>query len=118
MGDAREDLIIRPKTLIVRLPISQRSRRRDEIKSLATDLQTLHARGGHDHQRLLDDETTVQLLGHEFDCEITIDTTEEKRIRITDKTIKEEIEETDPEKLDIALPSSPSWDTSTTVKLA
>jgi translation initiation factor IF-2 len=40
----------------------------------------------------LDDETVVQLLGHEFDCEITIDTSEQKRIRITDQTIRQEIE--------------------------
>ena len=42
---------------------------------------------------LLDDETTIQLLGHDFDCEITIDTSEEDRVRITDKTIKQEIQE-------------------------
>ena len=42
----------------------------------------------------LDDETTIQLLGHEFDCEIKIDRTEEDRIRVTDKTIKQEIQET------------------------
>ena len=40
---------------------------------------------------LLEDETTIQLLGQEFGCEITIDTAEEKRIQITDKTIKEEL---------------------------
>jgi translation initiation factor IF-2 len=28
----------------------------------------------------LDDETTVQLLGHDFDCEVTIDTSEEERL--------------------------------------
>jgi translation initiation factor IF-2 len=48
---------------------------------------------------LLEDETTIQLLGHEFDCEITIDTSEQERIRITDKTVKEEIQATDPERL-------------------
>ena len=42
---------------------------------------------------LLDDETVVQLLGQEFECDITIDTAEEKRIQVTDKTIKEEIKE-------------------------
>lgn len=41
----------------------------------------------------LDDETTIQLLGEEFACNITIDTSEEERIRITDKTIREEIAE-------------------------
>ncbi len=52
----------------------------------------------------LDDETTIQLLGHEFDCEISIDTTEEERIRVTDKTIKAEITETDPTLLKLRAP--------------
>jgi translation initiation factor IF-2 len=43
----------------------------------------------------LDDETTIQLLGHDFDCDIKIDTSEEKRIRITDQTIRQEIEKTE-----------------------
>jgi translation initiation factor IF-2 len=37
----------------------------------------------------------IQLLGQDFGCNITLDTTEEERIRITDKTIKEEISATD-----------------------
>jgi translation initiation factor IF-2 len=48
---------------------------------------------------LLEDETTIQLLGHEFGCQITIDTSEEERIRVTGKSIKEEILEADPAKL-------------------
>ena len=44
---------------------------------------------------LLEDETMIQLLGHEFGCEIAIDTAEEKRIQITDKTAKQEILESD-----------------------
>ncbi len=48
---------------------------------------------------ILDDETTIQLLGHDFDCEITIDTTEEERLRITDKSIKQEVQDTAPEDL-------------------
>ncbi len=44
----------------------------------------------------LDYETTIQLLGHDFDCQISIDTHEEDRVRITDKTIKQEILECEP----------------------
>ena len=66
----------------------------------------------------LDDETTIQLLGQDFDCEITIDRTEENRLRITDKTIKQEIQETSPKSLSSVLLSSHSWATSTTVKPA
>ncbi|MFS8563405.1 MAG: hypothetical protein LVR00_03375 [Rhabdochlamydiaceae bacterium] len=50
---------------------------------------------------LLDDETTIQLLGHDFDCELTIDTSEEERLQITDKTIKQEIAETSADELQL-----------------
>lgn len=40
---------------------------------------------------LLTDETMVQLLGQEVKCEVEIDTSEEQRLRITDKSIAEEI---------------------------
>jgi translation initiation factor IF-2 len=106
LGDAeREDLTIRPKTLSIRLPIS--------VKDLAVEMKVkasqliskLFMQGMVlTINDFLDDETTVQLLGHEFNCEITIDTTEEKRIQITDKTIKEEISATDPEKLELRPP--------------
>ena len=91
------DEVIRPKSLKVRLPIT--------IKDLAVEMKLkasqliakLFMQGVVvTLNDLLDDETTIQLLGHEFECEITIDTTEEERIRITDKTIKQEIQETDP----------------------
>jgi translation initiation factor IF-2 len=91
---------IRPKNLSVRLPIS--------IKDLASEMKVkasqliskLFMQGVVvTLNDLLDDETTIQLLGHEFDCEIKIDTSEEQRLRITEKTIKEEIQETTPEEL-------------------
>jgi len=47
----------------------------------------------------LDDEIAVQLLGHEFDCEIKIDTTEAERIRITGQTIRQEIQSTEADNL-------------------
>jgi translation initiation factor IF-2 len=52
----------------------------------------------------LTDETTIQLLGQEFGCEISIDTSEEERIRITDKSIREEIKESDPSQLTLRPP--------------
>jgi translation initiation factor IF-2 len=52
----------------------------------------------------LDDETVVQLLGHEFDCEIHIDRTEQERIRITGQTIKQEIEATSSDTLILRSP--------------
>jgi translation initiation factor IF-2 len=96
----QEDTTIRPSSLKVRIPIS--------IKDLAVEMKLkasqliakLFAQGMIVTMNdLLEDETTIQLLGHEFDCEITIDTSEQERIRITDKTVKEEIQATDPERL-------------------
>ena len=101
----QEEVVIRPKHLKVRIPIA--------IKDLASEMKlkasqliaNLFSKGViltlNDY---LDDETTIQLLGHEFECEIVIDTSEEERLRITDKTIKQEIQETPPEALTLRPP--------------
>lgn len=91
-----EENIVRPKSLKVRLPITIKDLAQ-EMKLKASQLVSKLFMQGltltlNDY---LEDETTVQLLGHEFDCEITIDTSEEERVRITGKTIKEEIKESD-----------------------
>lgn len=95
-----EEPVIRPKVLKVRLPIT--------IKDLAAEmklkasqlLSSLFMKGVvMTLNDALDDETTIQLLGHDFDCEISIDTSEEERIKITDKTIKQEIQESPVEQL-------------------
>lgn len=100
-----EDLTIRPTTLKVRLPIS--------IKDLASEMKLkssqlvgkLFLQGiVATLNDLLEDETAVQLLGQEFGCEISIDTTEEKRLQITDKTIKEELQQTHEDQLVIRPP--------------
>lgn len=87
-----EDTTIRPSSLKIRVPIS--------IKDLAVQMklkasqlvEKLFMQGlVLTLNDLLDDETTIQLLGQEFGCEITIDSSEQERIRITDKTIKEEV---------------------------
>ncbi len=102
---AEEEVIIRPKNLSVRLPIT--------IKDLASEMKlkasqlisNLFMKGVVlTLNDFIDDETTVQLLGHDFDCEITIDTTEEKRLKITDQNIKQEIAQTAPEKLILRSP--------------
>lgn len=93
MRQQQEDTTIRPSTLSVRVPIT--------IKDLAAEMKLKTAQligklflSGVvvTINDFLEDPTTIQLLGQEFGCEITIDTTEEERIRITDKTIDEEIE--------------------------
>ncbi len=100
-----QEEVIRPKELKVRIPIT--------IKDLAAEMKLkasqlvakLFMKGlVLTLNDFLDDETTIQLLGHDFDCNIQIDTSEEERIRITDKTIKQEVQETDPELLQIRPP--------------
>jgi translation initiation factor IF-2 len=90
-----EEEVVRPKSLSVRVPITVKDLAA-EMKLKASQLiSKLFMQGVvvtlNDY---LDDETTIQLLGHEFDCAITIDTSEESRLRITDQTIKEEIRAT------------------------
>lgn len=96
----QQEEVIRPKNLHIRVPIT--------IKDLASEMKLkasqliskLFMKGVVlTLNDFLDDETTIQLLGHDFDCEITIDRTEEDRLRITDKTIKQEIQEALPESL-------------------
>jgi len=96
----RVEEVIRPKSLVVRLPITIKDLAQ-EMKLKASQLiAKLFMQGMtltlNDY---LDDETVVQLLGHDFDCAITIDRSEEKRIQITDRTIRQEIEAIEPDSL-------------------
>ncbi len=96
----QQEEIIRPKTLSIRLPITVKDLA-SEMKLKASQLiSKLFMKGVViTLNDFLADETTVQLLGQDFECEITIDRTEEDRLRITDKTIKQEVQETPPENL-------------------
>lgn len=96
----QEETIVRPKSLKVRIPIT--------VKDLAAEMKlkssqlisSLFMKGiTLTLNDFLDDETTIQLLGHDFECEISIDTSEETRLKITDKTIKQEVQETPAESL-------------------
>lgn len=101
----QEDITIRPSHLKIRIPIT--------IKDLAAEMKLkasqliakLFIQGVVTTLNdFLEDETTIQLLGHEFGCEITIDRTETQRMQITDKTIREEIAEAPPTNLQIRAP--------------
>lgn len=97
--------VVRPTSLKIRLPIIIKDLA-SEMKLKASELiAKLFLQGVVvTLNDILEDETVVQLLGHEFGCEITIDTSEEERIRITDKTIKEEVRESDPAQLIVRPP--------------
>lgn len=88
----KEDLTQRPTSLKIRLPIILKDLA-SEMKLKASELVAKLFLQGLivTLNDVLEDETMVQLLGHEFGCEITIDKTEQERIRITDKTIREEV---------------------------
>lgn len=92
--------IIRPTSLKVKVPISIKDLAQDMKLKASELIQKLLMNGViltiNDY---LDDETTIQLLGQEFGCEITIDVEEEKRLQITENTIKEEILNTPKENL-------------------
>lgn len=93
---AEEIPVIRPTTLVIRTPISLKDLAA-EMKLKASQLVSkLFLQGAVvTLNDILDDETTIQLIGQEFGCDITIDTSEERRIRVTDKNVKEEIQTTD-----------------------
>lgn len=97
---AQEQPIIRPSSLSVKLPITIKDLAQNMKLKAAELIQKLLMQGiTATINDYLDDETTVQLLGEEFGCEITIDTSEEQRLNITDKSIKEEILEQSPDDL-------------------
>lgn len=101
----QEDITIRPTSLKIRTPIALKDLAA-EMKLKASQLiAKLFLQGTVlTLNDLLEDETTIQLLGHEFGCEIEIDTSVQQRIQITDKTVKEEIGATPPEQLIIRPP--------------
>ena len=93
----RKDLqeAVYPKELSIRLPITVKDLAQEMKRKSSELISKLFMQGViitiNDY---LEDETTVQLLGHEFSCNITIDTSEQERLQVTDKSIKEEIAET------------------------
>ena len=100
-----EQPIQRPKELSVALPIS--------VKDLAVQMKL---KASEVIQKLflqgltvtinddLADPTTVELIGHDFGCEIKIDTSQVDRMQVTGRTIDQEIEESSPEKLETRPP--------------
>jgi len=88
-----EPIIIRPKEVSVRLPITIKDLAHEmKLKSSQLIAKLLMKGLTLTLNDFLDDETIIQLLGHDFDCEVKIDTSEKERIQITDRTIRQEIE--------------------------
>ena len=92
---AQEIEIVRPKEISVRLPISVKDLAQNMKLKSSQIISKLFLTGVIvTLNDVLDDETVVQLLGEEFGCTVHIDTQEEQRLRITDKSIRDEIKET------------------------
>jgi translation initiation factor IF-2 len=92
--------IVRPTSLTIKVPITIKELAA-QMKLKATELVgKLFLQGtAVTLNDTLDDETMIELLGHDFGCELTIDKSEEKRLQITQETIKEEIKNTPVDKL-------------------
>jgi len=87
-----EQEISRPSKIKVRLPISIKDLAQEMKLKASEVIGKLFLHGTiKTLNDLLDDATTVELVGHEFHCEITIDTKEEERVRISNKNVREEI---------------------------
>lgn len=104
-GPKKIEPIVRPKNIKIKLPITVKDLSA-AMKVKVSDLITKLFLQGivmtiNDY---LEDETTVQLLGVDFECEIVIDTSEEERLRITENSISEEIEKTPEEDLSTRAP--------------
>ena len=96
---------IRPTKLSIRLPVSIKDLAA-EMKLKATQLMSKLIANGvlKKLNDLVHDETELQMLGLEFGCEIEVDTKEEERMRITDLTIRQEIERTPVDQLQLRPP--------------
>lgn len=95
-----EQEIIRPTSLKIRLPITVKDLAAEMKLKSSEVIQKLFLHGmTYTLNDVLEDETTVQYIGEEFGCQITIDTSEAERIQITAQSIREEIAASDHTKL-------------------
>ncbi|NGX61192.1 MAG: Translation initiation factor IF-2 [Chlamydiae bacterium] len=102
---SREEQIDRPTTLKIRLPITIKELAVEMKLKSAEIIQKLFLAGMvYTVNDLAEDETTIQYVGNEFGCEISVDTSEEERLQITAQSVREEIKDTEPAKLHIRPP--------------
>lgn len=104
-GPKKVEAIVRPTQIKIKLPITVKDLSAAMKVKVSELITKLFLQGIvitiNDY---LEDETTVQLLGVEFGCDITIDTSEEQRLRITEHSISEEIADSSHEILQARAP--------------
>jgi translation initiation factor IF-2 len=92
-GREQQPEVTRPTKIKVRIPITVKDLAAAMKLKASQLISSLFMQGTTvTLNDVLTDETMIQLLGHEVGCEVEIDTSEEERLRITDKTIAEEIQ--------------------------
>ncbi len=97
-GQADSQESTRPTKIKVRLPVSVKDLAQEMKLKAAQLIAKLFLQGiVVTLNDMLDDETMVQLLGHEFGCEVTIDTSEQERLKLSEGSIRDEISKEDPE---------------------
>ncbi len=94
-----------PSTLSVRLPISVKDLA-SEMKLKASQLiaQLFMQDMSLTLNDLIEDDTIVAVLGSHFNCDITIDTSREDRLAVTDKSVDQEINQSNAEDLIVRAP--------------
>ncbi len=96
----QEQPVQRPKELAVKLPICVKDLAAMMKLKSSEVIQKLFLQGlAVTINDFLDDPTTVELIGHDFGCEIKIDTKQEDRMQVTGRTVSQEIEESTSEQL-------------------
>ncbi len=97
---SQDEPVQRPKELSVQIPISVKDLAAMMKLKASEVVQKLFLQGlSVTINDILDDSTTVELIGHDFGCAIKIDTSVEDRMQVTGKSIDQEISESSPEKL-------------------
>lgn len=92
--------IVRPTTLLIRLPVTLKDLCQELKLKASQVIQKLFMEGlVFTINDYIEDETLLTLIGEEFGCQITVDMTEASRLKITDKSIAEEIASIKPEEL-------------------
>lgn len=104
-GLKKIETIVRPTNVKIKLPITVKDLSAAMKVKVSELITKLFLQGiAITINDYLEDETTVQLLGVEFGCDITIDTSEEERLRITEHSISEEISKASDETLFLRAP--------------
>ncbi len=99
-GKKAPEPIVRPSEVSVKLPISVKDLAAIMKLKSSDVIQKLFFQGlPVTINDFLEDPTIVELIGVEFDCKVTIDTSKEDRLQITESSIQKEVDESKSEDL-------------------